>query len=55
MYALQCGDYDDILRWCPNGEAFVIIDAQRFEKFVLPEIFKDAKYASFDRKVSTTI
>ena len=52
MYALECGSYDDIMGWAPSGMAFVIMDPVSFEKRVLPELFKEAKFASFDRKVS---
>ena len=52
MYALECGSYDDIMDWAPSGMAFVIMDPVIFEKKVLPELFKESKFASFDRKVS---
>jgi hypothetical protein len=52
MYALECGSYDNIICWTPSGLAFVIMDPVSFEKRVLPELFKEAKFASFDRKVS---
>ena len=52
MYVLECGSYDDIMGWAPSGMAFVIMDPVIFEKKVLPELFKEAKFASFDRKVS---
>ena len=52
MYVLECGSYDDIMSWAPSGLAFVIMDPVSFEKKVLPELFKEAKFASFDRKVS---
>jgi hypothetical protein len=52
MYVLECGSYDDIMSWAPSGLAFVIMDPVSFEKRVLPELFKEAKFASFDRKVS---
>ena len=51
MYALQCGDYRNIIDWAPSGMAFVIIDPKDFQKTVLPEIFKEAKFPSFERKV----
>jgi hypothetical protein len=51
MYTLECGDYDDIIRWCRGGDSFVITNSKRFEEYVLPDIFKEAKYASFDRKL----
>jgi hypothetical protein len=52
MYALECGSYDDIISWAPSSLAFVIMDPERFESKVLPELFKEAKFSSFDRKVS---
>ena len=53
-YALDCGSYDDIMSWTTSwsGLAFVIMDPVSFEKKILPELFKEAKFASFDRKVS---
>ena len=55
MYALECGCYEDIISWSPSGLAFVIMDPKRFEKEVLPELFKEAKFSSFDRKVRQQI
>ena len=55
MYALECGCYDDIISWSPSGLAFVIMDPKRFEKEVLPDLFKEAKFSSFDRKVRAQI
>jgi len=52
MYVLQCGDYNDIITWTPSGLAFVILNPVAFEKIVLPQIFKEAKFSSFQRKVS---
>ena len=52
MYVLECGSYDDIMSWAPSGLAFVIMDPVSLEKKVLHELFKEAKFASFDRKVS---
>ncbi len=52
MYTIDCGSYGDIISWTPNGQAFLIFDPIRFEKRVLPELFKEAKFSSFDRKVS---
>lgn len=51
MYAIECGDYRDIIDWSPSGLAFIIINPKKFEKTVLPDIFKDAKFNSFDRKI----
>ena len=52
MYVLECEDYKDVITWDPSGLSFVIIDPKVFEKRVLPEIFKEAKFASFQRKVN---
>lgn len=54
MYAIECGDYRDIIDWSPSGLAFIIINPKKFENTVLPDIFKDAKFNSFDRKVCGT-
>ena len=55
MYALECGLYDHIISWCPNGLAFVIMKPESFANRVLPELFnREAKFASFDRKVRRT-
>ena len=51
LYVLECGEYDDIITWAPNGLSFVITDTKQFEDMVLPEVFKEAKFASFQRKV----
>jgi len=51
MYALECGDYNDILSWNVDGTSFNIHNAKLFEEKVLPEVFKEAKFASFRRKV----
>lgn len=51
MYALECGDYQHIITWNPNGLSFTVINPKTFESRVLPEIFKDAKFASFQRKL----
>ena len=51
MYALESGCYDEIMSWSPSGLAFVIVNPQSFEKKVLPDLFKEAKFSSFDRKV----
>ncbi len=51
MYALDCGDYTDILSWSENGDFFTIYDRGALEQRVLPEIFKQAKCSSFLRKL----
>lgn len=51
MYLLECGDYDDIVCWSPDGQSFAIKNGKAFESIILPEIFKQAKLSSFLRKV----
>ncbi len=55
MYVLECGEYDDAITWDPTGLSFIIINPKAFEKRVLPEIFKEAKFASFQRKVRSNL
>ena len=52
MYVLECGHYDDIVQWCAHGRTFIVLNPKDFEKKVLPEIFREAKYTSFGKKVS---
>lgn len=52
MYVLECGAYDDIVQWRANGRAFVVLNPKDFEKKILPELFREAKYTSFEKKVS---
>jgi hypothetical protein len=52
MYVLECGEYDEVLRWSKNGKSFVVVDAKHFEKMVLPALFKTSKFDSFVRKLS---
>lgn len=51
MYALECGNYQNIITWNPSGLSFTVINPKTFEGRVLPEIFKEAKFASFQRKL----
>jgi len=52
MYVLECGHYSEIIAWNPEGGSFTILKTNEFEERVLPEIFKEAKFSSFQRKVS---
>lgn len=51
MYALDCGEYNDMIAWAGDGTYFKIIDRVALEKVVLPAIFKEAKCSSFLRKL----
>lgn len=51
MYVLECGDYLDVISWSHDGLSFMILDTTDFEEKVLPDIFKEAKFTSFQRKL----
>ena len=53
MYALECGDYDHIITWAlvDRGLTFFILDARAFAKHLLPALFKQTKFDSFQRKL----
>lgn len=44
-------EYEDILRWLPDGNGFIIIDKSRFEKETLPMVLPNTKYDSFRRRL----
>lgn len=48
---LECNEYNDIVCWSPCGQLFSVQDIDQFEKKVLPEVFKQAKFSSFERKL----
>lgn len=52
MYAIQCGEFNDIVAWSNNGLSFCINNTDAFEKAVLPVVFKPAKWESFARKIA---
>jgi len=52
MYVLECGHYSEIIAWNPEGKSFAILKTNEFEERVLPEIFKEAKFSSFQRKLT---
>lgn len=45
-------EHKDILRWIPNGKAFIIVDKERLTKEILPLYFKKSQYANFDRTLT---
>jgi hypothetical protein len=51
MYALECGEFEDVLSWSMNGSSFAIKDKAAFEEKVLPALFKPSKFESFIRKL----
>ena len=52
FYVLESGDYRDIISWTTDGQSFEITNPTVFASKVLPEIFREAKFSSFHRKVS---
>jgi hypothetical protein len=52
MYVLECGHYSEVIAWNPEGGSFTILKTNEFEERVLPEIFKEAKFSSFQRKLT---
>lgn len=43
----------DMIRWLPNGKAFVIADKKRFANEVLPKCFvQNSQFTSFTRKLT---
>jgi len=51
MYALDCGEYVNVICWSDDGKSFKIQDRSALEQVVLPQIFRVAKYSSFLRKL----
>ena len=49
---LQTGLHNDIIRWLPEGKAFIVLDKRRFANEILPNYFKESQYTSFTRKLS---
>lgn len=45
---------DDIIRWLPSGNAFIITDKKRFAQEILPRCFsqQNTQFTSFTRKLS---
>lgn len=42
----------DAITWLPHGEAFIIINRQKFSNQILPKYFRKTKYTSFTRKLN---
>lgn len=51
MEALVKHDNEDAVAWLPDGKSFVIVSPDLFVNEVLNAVFKQAKYASFVRKL----
>ena len=51
MNTLLDSTYQNFIGWCNNGKAFVIKDSDEFVQHLLPNVFKQAKFESFTRKL----
>ncbi|KAI9653182.1 MAG: stress-responsive transcription factor hsf1 [Alyxoria varia] len=43
---------NDLIRWSPRGDSFIVVDEDQFAKRLIPELFKHDKYASFVRQLN---
>jgi heat shock transcription factor len=43
---------DDLIRWSPSGNSFMVIDEDEFSKTLIPDLFKHNNYASFVRQLN---
>ncbi|CDR46582.1 CYFA0S24e00474g1_1 [Cyberlindnera fabianii] len=49
---LEDNSYENIVRWTPSGESFVVLDTNEFTKEILPKHFKHSNFASFVRQLN---
>eukprot|EP00934_Nitzschia_sp_Nitz4_P000824 Nitzschia sp. Nitz4//scaffold78_size91513//50071//51382//NITZ4_004929-RA/size91513-snap-gene-0.140-mRNA-1//-1//CDS//3329558130//824//frame0 len=53
LHAILCNpEYQDLITWLPHGKSWRILKPSAFEKVVIPQYFRHAKYASFMRQVN---
>ena len=52
MYALEVGEYNDIVCWSKDGKSFVVMNPQSFTSRVLQVLLQMSKFDSFTRKLS---
>ncbi|KFY91597.1 hypothetical protein V500_04586, partial [Pseudogymnoascus sp. VKM F-4518 (FW-2643)] len=43
---------DELIRWSEQGDSFVVLDEDEFEKNLIPELFKHNNYSSFVRQLN---
>lgn len=51
MYAIEVGEYNDIVSWSKDGTSFVVKDPHLFTSRVVQVLFQMAKFDSFTRKL----
>ncbi|KAI9798801.1 MAG: hypothetical protein M1825_004974 [Sarcosagium campestre] len=49
---LEDPSYDQVVRWGNDGDSFVVLENERFTKFILPKHFKHSNFASFVRQLN---
>ncbi|KAL9082165.1 MAG: hypothetical protein Q9159_006650 [Coniocarpon cinnabarinum] len=43
---------DELIRWSPTGDSFIVLDEEQFANKLIPELFKHNNYASFVRQLN---
>ncbi|KAL7267100.1 Heat shock transcription factor [Rhizina undulata] len=43
---------DNLIRWSPSGNSFLVLDEDEFSKTLIPDLFKHNNYASFVRQLN---
>jgi hypothetical protein len=52
LYTLLQKESPSIISWIPSGNAFRILDSEKFQLEVIPKYFKHTKFASFQRQLN---
>jgi hypothetical protein len=52
LFALLAKEPPSIVTWIPTGNAFRILDGEKFQQEVIPKYFKHTKFASFQRQLN---
>mmetsp|Transcript_835 Transcript_835/g.1444 ORF Transcript_835/g.1444 Transcript_835/m.1444 type:complete len:432 (-) Transcript_835:55-1350(-) len=52
FYVLECGDYNDVISWTPDGNSFTVYDPDAFTAKVPAAVLREAKFSSFHRKLN---
>ena len=52
LFTLMTKESPSIIAWIPTGNAFRILDSDKFQSEVIPKYFKHSKFASFLRQLN---